>query len=171
MNENGFIIYRVSPECCLFVNILIDKTSEPCMVFYVIFVDSVMFTKGQEVTLFVNWDNKGTVRIVHLTVHSCGKKQMILHDDNGEKFEGRLFRPTEAQIQFGKVLPRVADAEATEIAHQIGAEIVAFQRAEITRAIETCRHSAIHPYVVHMKKELDLLHEPRAFFYAGPVAA
>lgn len=72
------------------------------------------FRKGQLVTLFMNWDNLGAVRVADLRVHSCGKKQMILVDESGEKFEHRNWYPTVKQLP--------ADIETTLPSHVSGYE-------------------------------------------------
>ena len=119
-----------------------------------------MFTKGQQVTFLQNWDDKGTVRVVDLTVYSCGKKQMVLVDAAGAKFQGRNFRPTEAQHGFCRVVAKLTQADATAAALALGAEIVAAERSRFDRnlTIPGCGDG----YYNAMRRDIAALHEPRA---------
>jgi hypothetical protein len=124
---------------------------------------SVMFTKGQAVHFLQNWDSKGTVRVIDLVVHSCGKKQMILVDEAGVKFQGRNFHPTEQQgISRGRVVARLAKADAIAAALALGAEIVAQERARMERQIASYGYPEEHGYTKAMRQNLAALHEPRA---------
>lgn len=101
------------------------------------------FVKGQAVTYIASWDDKGTSRFVHLTVHSCGAKQMVLVDDAGVKFAGCNFRPQTVQgdtawyaehnpgaLQAcGLVMPRMTDDEARAAAKVHGAGVAAYEKA------------------------------------------
>jgi len=121
-----------------------------------------MFTKGQEVTLLQNWDGKGTVRIIDLTVNSCGKKQMILVDAAGAKFQGRNFYPTEAQPGPDRVVARLSHDDAVAAALVLGAEIVAEERARIEKMLAHYGYPETHGYTKAMRRDQAALHEPRA---------
>jgi hypothetical protein len=123
---------------------------------------SVMFTKGQAVHFLQNWDSKGTVRVIDLVVHSCGKKQMVLVDEAGQKFQGRNFYPTEQQFACGRVVARLAKADAIAAALALGAEIVAQERARMERQIASYGYPEEHGYTKAMRQSLAALHEPRA---------
>jgi hypothetical protein len=120
------------------------------------------FVKNQEVTYLQNWDSKGTVRIIDLIVYSCGRKQMVLVDATGKKFEGCLFQPTEEQIQYGRVVPRLSPEAALTAALELGATIVALERASMENSIARAGKSETHNYTKSMREEIAKLHEPRA---------
>ena len=118
------------------------------------------FTKGQPVTFLQNWDDKGTVRIVELTVCSCGKKQMVLVDGSGTKFQGHHFLPVEAQYGHSRVVARLSHEDAVAAAMVLGAEIVAAERSRYEHAltIPGCGDG----YYNAMRRDIAALHEPRA---------
>lgn len=119
------------------------------------------FVKGQPVTYLQNWDHQGTVRIYDLIVHSCGKKQMILVDGAGVKFQGRNFLPGEFQ-HSGRVVTRLSDADAEVAALQLGAEIVNDERARMERALAHWAKPETDGYTIAMRQSIAKLHEPRA---------
>lgn len=122
------------------------------------------FAKGQPVTFLSNWDRKGTVRIVNLTVHSCGKKQMVLVDDTGVKFEGRFFKPmTDQGVLDGVVWPRLSDAEAEAAALALGQVIIEYELAHAERCIARYGYPEAHGYTKAMRKGIAELHEPRIY--------
>lgn len=120
-----------------------------------------MFTKGQQVTFLCNWDSKGTVAIVDLIVHSCGKKQMILVDDQGIKYQGRLFFPTEDQLNFSRVVSRLSPEAAEALALEIGAQVATHEAAEKLRKIAHYGYGEEHAYTRSMRKSIADIHEPR----------
>ena len=128
-----------------------------------------VFTKGQAVTLFGSWDNFGTVRVVNLTVHSCGKKQMVLVDERGAKFEGRHFMPRVQQQDWAlgcQVHPRMTADDAHAHALAMGAAIVEHERARYERLI-AIHHDAGRGYLDAMRADIARLHEPRVYVDGG----
>lgn len=122
-----------------------------------------MFTKGQLVTLLQNWDRQGTVRVVDLIVHSCGKKRMILVDDAGAQFEGRFFSPAKEQPGCGYVVSRLSKADADAAALGFGAVIVKDERARMEHAIAHYGYPETDGYTKSVRKSLAELHEPRVY--------
>ena len=139
------------------------------------------FTKGQPVTLFQNWDSKGTIRVVDLIVHSCGVKQMVLVDATGAKFEGRNFHASVSQSFGGwyrgevinQVQPRMTVAEAEAFALDLGALHNRLERLHIADRIQDAltgiyKDAPTTPgYVRGMEKHEADLHEPRVFREGG----
>jgi hypothetical protein len=121
-----------------------------------------MFVKGQLVTFLQNWDNKGTVRICDLVVYSCGKKQMILVDCHGEKFEGRHFYPTESQYGSGVVVPRLSREDAEIAALNLGETIVTMERTRMENCIAHYGYPESHGYTKAVRQGIAELHEARA---------
>ena len=117
------------------------------------------FTKGQPVTFLQNWDDKGTVRIVDLTVYSCGKKQMVLVDGSGTKFEGRHFYPGETQHSYSRVVARLTKDDAVAAALALGAEIVAAERDRKEQLIACYDFGEQAGYTKAMRLDIAALHE------------
>lgn len=94
-----------------------------------------MFKKGDTVHYVgpTDWEG-GPFRISTATVYSCGKKQMVLVNEAGEKFMGRLFRPQEAQtVQHdGSVTSAVFAGLTDEQAEAKALEVAAAARAYLT---------------------------------------
>ncbi len=124
-----------------------------------------MFTKGQEVTLLQDWDRKGTVRIAELTVHSCGKKQMILTDCSGDKFEGQFFFPTGTDGRNYRIVARLSAEAAEAAAIEMGADVAKVEREAMERAIAHCGHPESHGYTKAVRAEIAEIHEPRVIRY------
>jgi hypothetical protein len=120
------------------------------------------FTKGQPVTFLQNWDSKGTVRIVELTVYSCGKKQMVLVDGSGTKFEGRHFYPSETQHSYSRVVARLTKDDAVAAALALGAEVVAGERGRMEKMIAHYDYGEQAGYTKAVRRDIAALHEPRA---------
>lgn len=116
-----------------------------------------MFTKGQKVTYISNWDNKGTVKITNLVVASCGKKQMILVDEAGVKFQGANFRPQSEQYSHGVVFPRLTTEEAEASALEIAAKIIAYEEAHFARCLAGNHGEG---YNNAIRKSIAKLHQP-----------
>lgn len=133
-----------------------------------------MFTKGQPVTYLQTWDNKGTVSIRDLFVYSCGKKQMILCDAQGVKFQGAHF-PPDGQLFHGRVVARLTPAEAEAAALAIGAEVVAYETARLEGCIARHGSPEAHGgsvrmrdgYISAIRSNLAALHEPRFIWRAA----
>lgn len=121
-----------------------------------------MFTKGQAVTLVKNWDDQGTVRMIHLYVHNCGKKQMILVDAKGIKYLDRGFLPREDQRGFAIVVPRPAcNEDCTSLALNLGEAVVAYERKYYSRLSKNNGKGRGAGYSALIEKALAALHEPR----------
>jgi hypothetical protein len=131
------------------------------------------FRKGDRVTLLMDWDREGTVRVADLTVHSCGRKQMVLVDDAGVQFERRFFQPTmlqpggscaEGGVAVVQVYPQLDPAVAETLACGLGAAVVTEQRAHFEARIAeaTAQQFAYwQGYVASMQRSLAALHAPR----------
>lgn len=135
------------------------------------------FRKGQLVTVFFNFDRNGSVKVVNLVVHSCGKKQMILVDEAGVKFQGHNFYPTEIQYPVNGmnadlfasaahvVKPRMTDDEATSFALTLGAQFAQTERETLERTIAryTAREGVNldRGYLNAMNRKIAEIHEPR----------
>jgi len=77
------------------------------------------FTKNELATLIENWDGKGTISFRQVRVHSCGAKQMCLHDRDTNEMLGHHFAPIAASETCGtfKLLTdEAAAAKAIEVA-------------------------------------------------------
>ena len=116
-----------------------------------------MFTKGQKVTYIRDWDRKGTVTINQLVVHSCGKKQMILVDENGKKFSGQNFLPKNEQYFSGLVVDRVEGEEAEELAIKVAENILQKEREHFNRCLSSGREEG---YNAAIRDSIAKLHEP-----------
>jgi hypothetical protein len=94
------------------------------------------FKKGQPVTFLQTWSwTTGEVKIVELIVYSCGKKQMVLVDEKGEKFQGTHFAPQVEQGRPGRVLPRLSKAEAEAAALEWSAQLIKAEIEHINRCL------------------------------------
>lgn len=120
-----------------------------------------MFSKNEAVTLFQNWDRKGTVKVTNLYVYSCGKKQMILVDDQGVKFGGRNFLPTVEQHDMDEVHPVMTDEAAEAHALEMGARIAASVKARKEAAIAHYGKPETDGYTKAVRRDIAELHEPR----------
>lgn len=52
------------------------------------------FKKGDKVTVFSDWDSRGTIKATQCIVLSCGKKQMTLALESTGENSGRNYRPS-----------------------------------------------------------------------------
>jgi hypothetical protein len=106
--------------------------------------DARTFTKGDRVTFIRVADTYGGLIWItkDLTVYSCGKQQMVLVTDDGERFEGRHFSPTgrhEYTAEVGRAQAELvvhADEDAIAIAHEMGRQYRQDQIAEYRRILE-----------------------------------
>lgn len=90
---------------------------------------SKAFNKGQLVTVFGDWNRRGTVYFRHAVVFSCGKKQMVLTDEATGEEMGRHFAPVMGDM-LG-TFPRMTDAEAHAHAAKVGAWIIEREKAHL----------------------------------------
>lgn len=125
------------------------------------------FKKGDLVTYLQNWDHQGTVRVLDLVVHSCGAKQMILVDEQGQKYQGRNFHPTGEQWGSGRVWPRLSPEAAEAAALALGADIVERERARMEQRIAVYDYPEDHGYTRAMRECIARLHEPRVLEKEG----
>lgn len=120
-----------------------------------------MFTKNQPITLFINRNNKGSVQVHDLIIYSCGKKQMVLVNEAGEKFTGANWRPQEEQSSFHRVTPRKTVEEADAYATSLAQHIVASEKARMENCISHYGYPEEHGYTRTVRKNIADLHEPR----------
>lgn len=101
------------------------------------------FKKGDRVYTIRRADHDGKLIWISplLTVYSCGKQQMVLHDEHGQKFEGRLFSPTgrsEWYADEGRPQPELvvyADEDTGAIAMLMGRALLNESIASYRRII------------------------------------
>jgi len=119
------------------------------------------FTKGDRVTLFGSWDNKGTFFFTQATVYSCGGKQMVLTAiDTGAEL-GRHFAPNKAQPL---IVPQMSDDEARTYAITLAADFLVRENAHFDNCI--ARNSYNSMYCAAITESRNRLHEPCAYKYA-----
>ena len=68
------------------------------------------FKKGDKVTYFGSWNNKGVSFFTHAIVHSCGSKQMVLICEATGEVMGRHFAPVVGSKNGIGTFPRVSDS-------------------------------------------------------------
>lgn len=125
------------------------------------------FVKGQPVTYFGSYDDKGTIRVIDLVVYSCGAKQMVLAHPNGDKFAGANFLPQVVQSleptpshHTPEVWPRMTAEAAEAHALEMGARFVEGQREHFRNCRE--RYATAGPgYLKSIAIDEAALHEPR----------
>lgn len=127
------------------------------------------FKKGDLVTHFGTWDNRGTIWFRQCRVYSCGHKVMILTDVKSGEEIGREFRPVKASgLELG-TYEAMTDKEAESFCLPLGQAYIDQQRFHFQRCIEgnlTSRFSS-ESYREAMQKLSDELHEPRALNRTG----
>lgn len=116
------------------------------------------FAKGDTVTLFGDWDRKGTAWYRHAVVYACGPKRMTLTCAATGDELGRNFDPRHALVT-----PRMTEAEAVAHALQLAALLLEQEREHIRDRI--ARFSTDSRFVEVMQRQFDALHEPRAKRY------
>jgi hypothetical protein len=117
------------------------------------------FTKGDRVTVFGDWDRKGTVNFTQAIVYSCGGKQMVLTSAQSGHELGRHYHPAKVQPY---IVPEMTEAEAHDYALTLAAALLAERRAHLNRCLE--RNSHLAGYVRAIREDIDALHEPRSYF-------
>lgn len=116
------------------------------------------FTKGDAVTLFGNWDRKGTASYRHAIVYACGPKRMTLTcAETGDEL-GRNFSPLSEYV-----VPRRSEEETVAHALQLAALFLDREREHLQRCI--ARYPEQVGYVAAIQRELEALHEPRVKRY------
>ena len=116
------------------------------------------FAKGDTVTLFGDWDRRGSVYYRHAVVYACGPKRMTLTcQETGDEL-GRNF-----DTHYALVTPRMTEAEAVAHALQLAALLLESEREHFQRCL--LRHSTDTGYCASIQRSLDALHEPRAKRY------
>lgn len=124
------------------------------------------FTKGQKVTVFGNWDGKGTAHYQQAEVVSCGVKQMALKCAVTGTMMGVHYKPVVGTISDiatapGQtvVVPAVDDATAHSMTLEAAEVFLASyrQRYATSRACNPNNHF----YLNSINEEEMSLHEPR----------
>jgi hypothetical protein len=119
------------------------------------------FKKGDKVTLFRSWDDKGTVYAIQAIVHSCGKKRMILtSEETGEEL-GREFYPEYNEehntLHYGSyVTKRLEGDELTKTGEKLAQNYIDTQKKIYQQRIE--RDESERKY---FERHIEDLHEPR----------
>lgn len=116
------------------------------------------FTKGQHVTVLVNWDRKGTVAYYHAAVHSCGAKRMVLYSSVTGDEIGREFSPDNPYI-----VPRLTDAALTQFGLATAETFLREEREHLNRCLNNT--TAGEGYLRAIRADLAKLHEPRVIPY------
>ena len=124
---------------------------------------SKAFKKGDAVTFISDWDRKGTVTFRDAIVHSCGKKQMILTDEQTGEEIGRHFKP-EIGGEMGGTFPRMTEEEAVAKGLEIAERVLAKEREHFARCLAGNNGES---YDNAIRKNIAALHEPRVISYPG----
>jgi hypothetical protein len=120
------------------------------------------FTKGDRVTLLIDWDLKGTVVFYDAIVHSCGKVQMVLTDAHTGEELGRHFQPAIATgLEFG-TRPEMQRDEIETLGLEIAAAELVKREAEILDFFERTKNSELSGKFAakHRDEDLAKLHAP-----------
>lgn len=139
------------------------------------------FKKGEKVTVISSWDRKGTAIYRHAIVYSCGNKQMVLTDEATGEEIGRHFSPCVGSLEYtikqhngwqsaspaGGTFKRMTDEEALEACLKVGAADVEYQTAHYERCLAGGHGEG---YNNAIRKDLAMLHEPRAMSHAEAIA-
>jgi hypothetical protein len=125
------------------------------------------FKKGQAVTLFSSWDDKGTIYYRQAVVYSCGQKQMVLTDALTGKEIGRNFRPVVASGAALGTRPRMTDDDAAALCLDLAAAYLADQKASMEHSIAHYARGESDPYTQAMRRGIAALHEPRSLRHPG----
>ena len=116
------------------------------------------FTKGDKVTLFGDWDRRGTVWYTQAIVYSCGGKQMVLTNVASGKELGAHFSPAKVQP---RIVPAMSNDEATAYGLELAAGILEAQRLHFARCLERNERWPSRGYQQVIERDRDRLHEPR----------
>lgn len=119
------------------------------------------FTKGQAVTHFSSWDDKGTISYRQCVVHSCGQHQMVLIDAKTGECVGRHFSPAAATGDDLGTRPALSDADAQALALQLGGAYLIRQKAFFEGRIAFYNYGESDGYTKSIRKSIAALHEPR----------
>lgn len=92
------------------------------------------FTKNQAAFLINNWNLQGKFAITAATVHSCGKKQMVLNDAATGECLGRNFNPAVTQWD-GEVRADLTAEQAEVRAVELAAEFLAKEIARLNNIL------------------------------------
>ena len=122
------------------------------------------FKKGDKVSVFLNWDKRGTVYAIQAEVASCGKKQMILlmparWGEVGMVYAKELFRPEYSEevnmfTEGYQVTKRLEGEELEAMGLKLAQNFI-----DSVRAAVAARPAGNGAYL------LNELHEPRFFVH------
>ncbi len=124
------------------------------------------FKKGDAVTHIASWDGNGTVCYRHLTVHSCGRVQMILNYYDGT-CAGRHFRPDggdmlEIRKYGGFTMHRKSEKENIILCLVAAEAFLTDKRTHLAQCLDnSAKHGYGEGYDRSIQKDIDALHEPR----------
>lgn len=119
------------------------------------------FNKGDLVTLFGSWDNKGTVYYRHAIIYACGTKRMTLTCAFTGDELGRDFYPLSDYV-----MPRQSEEETVAYALQLAESFLVREHAHLQRCLTS---STCTGYLNAIQRNIDALHEPRVkhYIYGG----
>ncbi len=103
------------------------------------------FTKNELATYIASWNNKGAVAFRQVRVHSCGVKQMCLHDAETDMMLGHHFAPVVSSnelhergcFNWGGTFKKLSDDEAEKLALEMGAKIIKSVIASLEKILES----------------------------------
>jgi hypothetical protein len=111
------------------------------------------FTKNQAVYRISNWDRKGAFAITTATVHSCGKKQMVLNCVATGECLGRNYSPTVEQWD-GEVRADLTAEQAEARALELAAKFIAGEITRWTYMIELNEGKERASYIEGLKQHV-----------------
>lgn len=115
------------------------------------------FNKGDLVTLFGNWDRKGTAYYRHAIVYACGTKRMTLTCAVSGDELGHDFYPLTEYV-----VPRQSEEQTIAYALQLAESFLIKERAHLQRCLTSSSNTA---YLKVIQRDIDELHEPRVKHY------
>lgn len=120
------------------------------------------FTKNELATYIASWNNKGTVAFRQVRVHSCGVKQMCLHDAVTDAMLGRHFEPVVSlaevpanSFNWSGTFKKMTDADAEALALELGAQIIKSVIATLEKILESGYGADSRGYQDGIRKELE----------------
>lgn len=113
------------------------------------------FTKGQKVTYFGPWNNKGVVYFTHAIVHSCGHKQMVLICEESGNVLGRHFETAVGEPDWGGTFPRVSETATKLHGFKYAKNYKAKRIESLEKILSNKRHENNTLYLKSIKEELE----------------
>lgn len=119
------------------------------------------FKKGDRVTHFGSWDDRGTMYYTDAVVMSCGPKRMTLVCEATGAMMGRDFRPavgtlSDACTHNGATLLRLMDRDAQAFGLSAATEYIRHKLADAEMRVKLPAYS-----MQTVKSRTSELHEPR----------